>query len=204
MTLPASRGASMEASVLRIARASGVGQTALLRGALALAVAERVAAFDGDEHHPLYLHPGRTVLVLIRDAGVVDVDVLAAAALTDSATPTARANAASVHAVLTPRAAALHAEVPDHHAPDLTERLVLAEEPVRLIALADHLDHIRHLHMLPGTDGWHDFADGVQRVWGPVAERTHPVLARRYGTWARTFARRLGSLGRSGTPDPPR
>ena len=79
------RGSAMAASVLRTARTFGMPREdlPLLSRAHALAMEPRVAAL-ADDHHPLYLHPGRTVLVLLRDAEVRDVVLLATAAVTES------------------------------------------------------------------------------------------------------------------------
>ncbi len=182
----------MEASVLRVARGLGVDHDLeQLERAHRVAMESRDHAFGGDDHHPSYLHPGRTVLVLLRDAGVLDADVLAAAAVTDTRTPTACTPDSILIDVLSRRACVFRKQVPPHTAPDLAERLVLAPEEVRLIALADHLDTLRHLHMLSPTDDWGDLYRDVQRLWGPLAERTDVELARRYATWARSFARRL-------------
>lgn len=182
----------MRASVRRVARSHGVVEGGLdrLDAAYEAAIGPRAAAFDSDEH-PSFLHPGRTVLVLLRDAGVTDASVLAAGALTETRIPAARAAPSVVAEVLDERGRAVHGGVPDHAAPDLAEQLVTASVDVRLVALVEHLDHLRHLHMVPHSDDWRSLFEAVESVWGPVAERTHPEVARRYRLWLRTFARRL-------------
>ncbi|MEJ2679722.1 MAG: hypothetical protein P8174_11725, partial [Gemmatimonadota bacterium] len=49
------------------------------------AMAPRVAALE--DHHPDFLHPARTVLVLLLDAGVRDAVLLSAAAFCESHRP---------------------------------------------------------------------------------------------------------------------
>lgn len=196
MSRAGSRASDMRASLARVARAHGVDEPglALLDAAYRAAIEPRGRAL-GSEEHPAFLHPGRTVLVLLRDAAVTDASVLAAGALTESRIPAARVEPAVVRDMLDDRGRAVHAGVPDHAAPDLAERLVTASDAVRLVALVEHLDHLRHLHMVPPTDDWRALFEAVEAVWGPVAERTHPEVARRYGLWLRTFARRLGRVG---------
>ena len=60
----------MAASVAQAARAQGLTPESidLVSRAYALAMNPRVAALE-NEHHPAYLHPGRSVLVLLLDVG---------------------------------------------------------------------------------------------------------------------------------------
>lgn len=187
------RGAAMAASVVRAARTLGVGLDGLARlsRAHALAMEPRVAALD-DDHHPLFLHPGRSLLVLLRDVGCGDVTLLAAAALAESEDAPFRVQHDSIRAAVGGDAAELVAALPISGDEDLAERLVTAPEPVRLVALAERLDHLRHAHLREADARWrrsvHDEAEAVYR---PVAHRTHARLAQRYDHWCRTFARRL-------------
>jgi (p)ppGpp synthase/HD superfamily hydrolase len=182
----------MAASIVRTARGYGVDPQGLsvVSGAHALAMGPRVAALPDDDH-PLYLHPGRTVLVLLLDAGVSDAGVLAAAALSESEDADLRVAGSTVAVELPEDVAALVAAVPWADAPDLAETLVSAPESVRLIALAERLDHLRHAHLRDDA-GWRArvHAQAVS-VYAPVAERTHPRLAGRYRHWCRMFARRF-------------
>ncbi len=188
------RGSAMAGSVVRAARSFGVGPAgvSLLSRAHVLAMGPRVRAID-DDHHPLFLHPGRSVLILLRDAGVTEPGVLAAAAVTESEDPDFRIGPGDVRALLGDHVADLAGAVPLAGSESLAEALVSAPERVRLVALAERLDHLRHAHLREADEAWrrsiHAEAD---RVYLPVAERTHARLAQRYGHWCRTFARRLG------------
>lgn len=191
------RGTAMAASVVRAARTLGVSPEAIpgISRAHALAMGPRVEAFD-DDHHPLFLHPGRTVLVLLRDAGCVDPSVLSAAALAESEDDTLRVPEAEVARVMGGAVAGLVARVPVSGAEDLAEALVTAGEEVRLVALAERLDHLRHAHLREAPAGWGLAALAeAEAVYRPVAHRTHPRLAQRYDHWCRTFARRMGPGG---------
>jgi len=188
------RGTAMASSVARAARSFGVGPpgVALLARAHALAMAPRVRAFGHDDHHPLYLHPGRTVLILLRDVGVTDPVVLAAAALTESEDAELRIGPAEVRGAVGDQVADLVRAVPLPGAETLAEALVTAEEPVRLVALAERLDHARHAHLREADQAWRrTLHDEVGAVYLPVAERTHPRLAQRYRHWWRVFGKRL-------------
>jgi len=182
----------MAASLVRAARFTGVsadGVRAISR-AYALAMEPRVATFE-DDHHPLFLHPGRSVLVLLRDVSCVDGPLLAAAALVESEDAELRIAAADVRAGLGGEVADLVEAVPMPGTGSLAEALVTADERVRLLALAERLDHLRHAHLREADEGWRAAAHAEARsIYWPVAERTHPRLAQRYEHWCRTFARR--------------
>ena len=191
MTSLQGRAADMQDSVARVAGANGVSASdvALVVRAHQVAMEARHEVL-GDPEHPLYLHPGRNVLILVRDAGLRSGCDLAVAALVESREPRLRADPARVRADLPAPVADAWARVPMRGMEGLAEALVTSNAALRMAALADHLDHLRHLHMLPRTDDWADLFDEVVAVWGPVAERTHPELARRYALWVRTFRRR--------------
>lgn len=190
------RGTAMAASVVRAARTLGVSAEGIpeISRAHALAMGPRVAAFD-DDHHPLFLHPGRTVLVLLRDVGCLDPLTLAAAALVESEDQALRIPGVEVAVVAGQAVADLVARVPLSGREDLAEALVTAEETVRLVALAERLDHLRHAHLRDAPAGWGPAVLAeAEAVYRQVAHRTHPRLAQRYDHWCRTFARRV-SLG---------
>lgn len=187
------RGTAMAASVTRTARSFGVSPEgiALLGRAHALAMEPRRAAFT-DDHHPLYLHPGRTVLVLLRDASCLDGHVLAAAALTETEDEALRIREEAVRAVVGDAVADLVVAVPAPWSESLAEDLVVAEESVRLVALAERLDHLRHGHLRDADHAWRRAVLAqAEAIYLPVAERTHPRLAQRYRHWCRAFARRV-------------
>lgn len=190
------RGTAMAASVVRAARTLGVPAEGIreISRAHALAMGPRVAAFD-DDHHPLFLHPGRTVLILLRDVGCLDPVALAAAALVESEDEPLRIPGVAVVEVVGRSVADLVARVPLSGQEDLVEALVTAEETVRLLALVERLDHLRHAHLRDAPAGWGPAVLAeAEAVYRPVAHRTHTRLAQRYDHWCRTFARRM-SLG---------
>lgn len=144
-----------------------------------------------DDHHIDYLHPARTTLILLEDLGITEPTILAAGALTETLRPELAVTGAPEGRADDPRILALVDEVPvpARDGDELLERLVVADEAVRLIALAERLDHVRHLHLRPEAE-WAVLHAETREIYLPVAERTHPTLARRYGWWCRTFAER--------------
>lgn len=187
-----SRAGAMVASVQRAVRSLGVegDDLLLLERAHRLAMEPRVALLD-DDHHAAYLHPGRTILILVRDVGVTDVGVLAAAGLYESMDPGLRVDPVHVRETVGEVVVELLARVPDPASDRHVEELVTAPEAVQWIALAERLDHFRHLHMRGGAERWAALHEEGGSVWLPVAERVHPRLATRYRHWHRVFARRL-------------
>lgn len=153
----------------------------------ARALAHRLRVLHDEEHFDL-LHPSRTLLILLDDCDVVDADVLAAAASIESEHPALRIEPANDLARATPN--------PDT-AESLIEALVVESTEVRLIALAERLDHARHLHLAEPAR-WAPFHASMCAVYAPVARRTHPRLAQRCDRWCDMFGRRF--LG----PEPPR
>lgn len=142
---------------------------------------ERRARTFGDEHFET-LHPARTVLILLDDCDIVDGDVLAAATSIESEHPALRPARASDLALLVP--------LPDRDGEALLEELLAGDASVRLIALAERLDHARHLH-LRERSVWPGFHHDIGTIYAPVAARTHERLARRFDWWWRTFRDRF-------------
>lgn len=187
------RAPSMAESVRRIARAAGVDAPGLdlVGRALALAMEPRLATLD-DEHHPAWLHPGRTALILLRDVAVADPVLLAAAALVESEHTPLRVAPDRIRLELGSEVAGIVEDVPPAAADRLLEDLVAVPEATRLAALAERLDLVRHAHLLPGDAAWRGAVHSqVGSVYLPLAERTDEVLARRYRHWFEAFARRL-------------
>lgn len=189
------RAAAMGARLTDTARRLGVSTEgrALLAAALDAAMAPRVAA-RLDDHHPDYLHPARTALILMDDAGVADPDALAAAIVAETRDPALRPGAAAV-ATLGSRVVMLVKEVDAlGHSADgsgALERLVVATPAARLIALAERLDHCRHAKFWPRGPARAEILRQAEAVYGPVAERSAERLARRFAHWAGAFARTL-------------
>jgi hypothetical protein len=155
-----------------------------------------------DDHHPAYLHPGRTALILLRDVGAVDAAVLGTGMLHDSGDAPLRVTAERVSEILGAEGAAAVSSIPLPGDERLVERLIGLERGIALAALAERLDQLRHLHLREDlTERWAEAHDEAARAWLPTAARTHPVLGRRYAHWTRTFARRVGGQGRSARAD---
>ncbi len=186
------RGAAMAMSVMKAARAHGLPPDGidLLSRAHALAMKPRVDALD-DDHHPVYLHPGRSMLVLLRDVGPLPADVLASAAVHDTEDDDLRVPWATVRETLGDEVADIVESLPLPGDERLTERLVILDEGPRLAALAERLDHLRHAHLREDPAWWRAIHEEVGATWLPVAERTNARLATRYRHWHRTFGRRL-------------
>lgn len=189
------RAAAMMGRVLSTAIQAGIPEHGVrsIEAALGAAFAVRVAKLD-DDHDPAYLHPGRTVLILLEDVGVVDAAVLSAAALAETLQPELAAPVPDDPA-LDPACAEILEEVPipDRDGELLLERLVVASDAARLVALAERLDHVRHLH-LTDRSRWTQLHAETCDVYLPIAARTDPTLARRLERWCETFeARFLGA-----------
>jgi hypothetical protein len=181
----------MAASVASAARAAGLDTEAidLVSHAHALAMAPRLRALD-DDHHPAYLHPGRSVLVLLRDVGPLPAEVLAVTAVHETVDEELRVGHDVVRSELGDAVADMLESLPLPGAEGLAERLVTLEEGARFAALAERLDQLRHVHLRPDLDG-RALHGEAGATWLPVAERTHARLADRYRHWHRAFGRRL-------------
>jgi hypothetical protein len=186
------RALAMAGSVERSARAAGLSDeaTGLLGRAYALAMESRRVL---DEHDPAFLHPGRSILVLLQDVGPLAPAVLAAAAVHESQDARFRSDPDVVRRELGDEVAEVVASIPLPEGDDLVERLVTLDEGPRLAALAERLDHLRHAHLRNDPAWWRALRDEVSEAWAPVAERTHPRLADRYRAWLRAISRRLGA-----------
>lgn len=164
---------------------------ALVRDAVAAALACRDARIE-DDHDTRCLHPARTVLILLADTTLRSPAALAAAAFVESVDADLVPPVAELERVAGANAAALLADVPVYVADpeELFERVVSADEDAALIALAERLDHARHLHLRADLD-WQAFHQGIRDVYLPSAARFSPPLQRRLDRWAEAFGRRL-------------
>jgi len=155
------------------------------------AMNKREVAFP-DPHHPDLLHPARSALILMDDLGVIDRACLAAAILHDSERADLDTGIGDVDRLAGSAAARLAAQFPppglDHD--ELMEQLVVSEPDALAAALAERLDHVRHLHFGP-RERWRPVHRRTVEVLLPVALRCHPRLAQRYQSWCDAFARRL-------------
>jgi hypothetical protein len=157
----------------------------IVRGALAESLALRDAAVD-DDHDPRCLHPARSIRILIADGECRSVDALAAAAFVDTVDP-----ALAPEAPADPLRRLVDAvPQPARDGDELLERLVTADFDVGLIAVAERLDHARHLHLRSDLD-WPSFHVQVRTVYVPAARRFSALISRRLERWADAFERRL-------------
>jgi (p)ppGpp synthase/HD superfamily hydrolase len=182
----------MAASLVRAARSAGVDDEgiALLSRAHLLAMQPRTQRL-ADDHHPQFLHPGRTVLILLRDVGMTDAGVLCAAALAESEDAHLRVSPERIGQLLGDGVLSVVGRIPHPDSHALAEQLVTAPTDVCMTALAERLDHLRHAHLRARDESWRRCVHAqAESVYLPVAERTHPVLARRYRHWCRTFPSR--------------
>lgn len=186
------RREAMAASLARAGLAHGLADesVALLGKAYEVGMKRRLGALD--EHDPDYLHPGRSVLVLLQDVGPLPAVVLASAAVHESGEARFRCKVDEVREALGDEVAALVASIPLPEDEALAERLITLGEGACLVALAERLDHLRHAHLRHDPAWWRALDEEVRTAWGPVAERTHPRLADRYRAWRRAMTRRLG------------
>lgn len=192
-----SRADQMAASVAATARGVGLGDpdVAAVERVLGIAMAPRVRSLE-DDHHPAYLHPGRSALILLRDVGFVDASVLALAILHESSDMALRAEREAVGASLGPRTLEVLDSLPLPGDEELVERLLGLGSGAALAVLAERLDQLRHLHLREElVDTWAATHHEVERAWLPFSQRCHPRLATRFGHWYRVFARRIGSGG---------
>lgn len=170
--------------------ASGADAAALV-AAFRLAMPPRMSRFD-DDHHPDVLHTARTALILLEDANVVDRDTLCAAAVCETWDPSLAPARVAVEDALGSGVAALldAVPVPAWSGDRLLEDLLAAPQAAALVALAERLDHARHLHLRDGSD-WHAYHALTRDIYVPVAERHNAPLAARIGWWCATFERRF-------------
>jgi (p)ppGpp synthase/HD superfamily hydrolase len=159
--------------------------------AYATAMAPRLERVPTD-HHPDFLHPARTALILMDDARVSDPLTLAAAALTETRAGAPGATP-SVMEALDPEATAVASAVVAAGAAradrQVEELLALAPEGL-LVAVAERLDHARHLH-LREREEWAPYHARTCEAYAAVASRAHATLARRLEFWCATFSRRF-------------
>ena len=144
-----------------------------------------------DDHHPDYLHPSRTALILMDDAVITDLPTLAAALVTETRDAGLAPEPGELDA-LGAEAAAVAAAVPrpDREGDRLLEALLAAPRGAQLVALAERLDHARHLH-LRGRGEWVAYHDVTRAVYAPLAARVDAALMARLGWWCTTFRRRF-------------
>lgn len=167
----------------------------LVRCFLDLAMPPRLAEWP-DGRHPSVLHPGRTALILMDDCAMRDPALLAAAMAFDSERADLTAAAADGPTVVElagERAGDVLATLPSASLDDeeLIEQLVTLEPAVLDVALAERLDHVRHVHLVGPRELWAATHRQVTAVYLPLSARAHQRLEQRYHAWAEAIARRL-------------
>ncbi len=202
----------------RIARSAikaGVASDAvpILLRAYAVAMAPRDSgprALPTDQH-PAFLHPGRTVLILLDDLGETDPRILAVGALAESRDTELRVRRKNALRALEglgdteeeafgwwkalPRLDwSATEDEKQGTGEDFLERLVTASEPLQQVVLAEALDHLRHAHLWPSRSDQLRALELAESVLKPVADRTHPALERRYSWWTRRVGQSLRSV----------
>ena len=188
---PLSRWELMAARVERTAKKAGVDRPGrdLIGRAIEMAMAPRLATLD-DDHHPDYLHPGRTTVILLDDVGLADPVALAAAALLDTRRGDLEVSERELTEQLSPDVIAFRNAVPRSGSDTLLEDLLASEHDVVLVALAERLDQVRHAHLWGDLSEARTAHEEASEVYLKMAERTHTRLANRYAHWGRAFARR--------------
>jgi hypothetical protein len=143
------------------------------------------------DHHPDYLHTARTALILMDDARIADAVTLATALVTETRDPSLSPATEHLARLGSPvRAVLREIPIPGHADEPVLEALLAASHPARLVAVAERLDHARHLH-LRNTEEWGEYFALTRDDYLPIALRTHPSLASRLEWWCETFERRF-------------
>lgn len=161
----------------------------LVLDAFHAAMGPRRARIDED-HHPDYLHPARTALILMDDLGEADPVTLAAALFAETRDPTLAAAPDAMNRV-SPEAGRMAAALPvPARAQRLLEALLALPDPAVRVAAAERLDHARHLHLRAETE-WDIGHRTTREAYVPVTRRVDPTLAARLEWWCDMFVRRF-------------
>ena len=169
---------------------AGVDDVPLVTEAYQLAIRPRLEHLSDVFHHDM-LHPARTALILIENARCTRASVLAAAQVTETLFPEMRAEPEKIAGSLGKDVALLAEAVPDPADEEmLVEQLVTSSDDVALIALAERLDHARHLHMRERSL-WRAYFDQTVSVYLPLAQRVNEDLFLRFVRWTSAFEKRL-------------
>jgi hypothetical protein len=151
----------------------------------------REAFLPPDEDHPDWLHPGRTLLVLLDDGGIRDRDLLVLAAGVDQREP--QHIPAGTRRSLEAAGFPLFAEGfggesdPDEEAGWLEAAILLDPGSLTLL-VAEGLDLVRHLHLLPPSASRARAAHRGVNLLAPLAYRIGGTLERRFRWWTRRVA----------------
>ena len=185
-----SRDQAMEGRVARTLEDAGLGPADIARVVVAHRLAMEPRRARLDPHHPDFLHPGRGVLILVLDTPFRDPPSLAAVCLVESERPELRVSSDDIAAALGTDVADVVRAVPLEE-DGLAEALVTASEEVRMVALAERLDQCRHAKFWTDRAAQQRILGQAEALFGPLAERTDPALARRFAHWTEAFRRSL-------------
>jgi hypothetical protein len=181
---------TMAEKLIVYARRAGVDDLALIEDAYWAAMQPRLDHFSDVFHHDM-LHPARTALILIEQAGCRSGVHIAAGEFTETLFEAVRIPENVVRRVseaVWQTVQAVPNPLDDGAA--LVEKLVTADREVARVAVAERLDHARHLHMRdPST--WPPFFEQILTVYLPVAERVDDQLSARFQRWANSFQRKI-------------
>lgn len=188
----ADRAEVMGRRVQRTAERLGIATAdrEMLARAFRVAMEPRRAALD-DDHHPDYLHTARTALILMDDTRETDPVVLATALLAETRNPSLTPDTRAVRRV-SARATDWLSRLPrsEENGDQLLETLLALPAGIGRVAVAERLDHARHLHLRDGEE-WERYHAITRRAYAPFALRLDPVLGRRLDRWCSTFRRRF-------------
>ena len=186
----ANRVETMAEKLMVYARRAGVDEVALIENAYWAAMQPRLDYFSDVFHHDM-LHPARTALILIEQAGCRSGVQIAAGELTETLFEAVRIPEAVVRSVsemVWQTVQSVPNPLDDGEA--LIEKLVTADRKVARVAIAERLDHARHLHMRDRST-WRPFFEQVLTVYLPVAQRVDEHLFARFERWANSFERKF-------------
>lgn len=155
-----------------------------IAAALETALRARDRAID-DDHDPRYLHPARTIRIAIADGPCTNTGALAAGAFIDTVDAWL---VPEPPAPLKPWVDAVPVAGADRDL--LLERIITADPDAAVIALAERLDQVRHVHLRHDRDARAAHAE-VRAICIPAARRVSAVIARRFEHWADAFERKL-------------
>jgi hypothetical protein len=151
----------------------------------------RAGFLPPDEDHPDWLHPGRTLLVLLEDGGVRDPELLKLGAGLDQREPAwipVDTRQTLVAADFPFFATGFGGEVHPEEEAHWLEAALLLDSGLLTLMVAEGLDLVRHRHLLPPTPVRLRAAQRGVNLLTPLAYRVGGTLERRFRWWTRRVA----------------
>lgn len=144
-----------------------------------------------DEDHPDWLHPGRTLLVLLEDGKVRDPQVLSLAPSLDQLYPvripsSPRNTLDEIGFPFLGGGLGGHADADEDQ--QWLEAALELEPALLTLLVAEGLDQVRHLHLLPPSAFRTQFVGRGVNLLAPLAYRIGGTLERRFRWWTRRVA----------------